>query len=702
MPVRQTTLRTLATRPGPRPVSQAPRDPPLNRETTLPSSPRPTRTRPPARPLAVLDRRLARLVSGSILFVYLAVHLINHALGVASLELAEAGLALSVTVWHSLPGTVLLYGAAAVHIALAFASVYERRTLRLPPIELLRIAMGFGMPMLLIGHFAFTRLAWETHGLSPDYTRVVATLWRADSEGRQLALLVPGWIHGCLGLHLAWLRQPAYQRLRLPLFALALLLPVLAAIGFLSMGRALQAMPGGTGSPPRQAGAAGPPSPQRQADRTAAPTSADPQAARALAQRRDALVMAYLALLGAVLLARQARHHLQARQGRLVAISYPDRRIRVPIGWSVLEASRGFGLPHVSLCGGRSRCSTCRVRVVDGLDHCPPMAAAERETLRRVGAPDDVRLACQLRPAAAVSVIPLLGPAPDGRAAREAMGLHDASSPAHLLEQPAMLLLVDLPAPDDAQADRPAQDLLYAMALLCDTVGSRIEARRGHFLMAGPGLLIGVFPDAARALSRPVRSRSTRAGSDRVQESAALCLLAAAAIHDAFHAAADTSTGVWPMARRARLLVHHGTVAFGPVGHRQSTTRAIAGEGWQAALAARDAAVRDAIPGTAMISDVVLRALAHASSSSPSIAHGPATQESSTLALEQHASPGLAATGWALDAARPAILTLSRRQHTHHFHAMARLEDPAPAPASIKHPRERGRPGPAESTRKAP
>ena len=33
---------------------------------------------------------------------------------------------LAVAVWHSLPGTVLLYGAAALHVALAFLAIYER------------------------------------------------------------------------------------------------------------------------------------------------------------------------------------------------------------------------------------------------------------------------------------------------------------------------------------------------------------------------------------------------------------------------------------------------------------------------------------------------------------------------------------------------------------------------------------------------
>jgi adenylate cyclase len=141
-----------------------------------------------------------RLASGLVLFTYIAAHLANHALGLVSVATAEAGLEIAVEVWDSWPGTVLLYGAAVIHFLLALWSVYERRTFRLPPLELLRIALGFTLPILLIGHAANTRLAYELFGMPSDYTRVVANLWLSDSQGMQLGLLAPGWLHGCLGL----------------------------------------------------------------------------------------------------------------------------------------------------------------------------------------------------------------------------------------------------------------------------------------------------------------------------------------------------------------------------------------------------------------------------------------------------------------------------------------------------------------------
>src|SRR5260221_1509141 len=186
-----------------------------------------------------ISRRDLRLGSGLVLFAFVTAHLANHALGLVSVNVAEAGLRVAVAFWHSPPGTVLLYSAAAIHLALALVAVYERRTLRMPAPEALRIALGFGIPLLLIGHLTSTRFAFELYGLRSDYARIVWALWTSDSEGRQLALLAPGWLHGCFGLNFVFGCRPLYRRLRPFLFGAALLLPVLAGLGFLAMGREL-------------------------------------------------------------------------------------------------------------------------------------------------------------------------------------------------------------------------------------------------------------------------------------------------------------------------------------------------------------------------------------------------------------------------------------------------------------------------------
>ena len=94
----------------------------------------------------------------------------------------------------------------------------------------------------------------------------------------------------------------------------------------------------------------------------------------------------------------------------MITVSYPNRRVRVPRGLSILEASLRFNVPHASVCGGRARCSTCRVRVVSDRSTLPRPSGREAFVLARVGAAGNpaIRLACQLRPQADVAVIPVL------------------------------------------------------------------------------------------------------------------------------------------------------------------------------------------------------------------------------------------------------------------------------------------------------
>jgi adenylate cyclase len=381
-----------------------------------------------------LTRQDLRLGSGLILFAYVAAHFTNHALGLISLAVAERGLRVAVAVWHSLPGTVLLYGAAGIHITLAFVALYEHRTLRMPPVEALRIVLGFAIPTLLIAHAVTTRMAFEAYGAQPDYARIVWMLWHSNREGRQMALLVPGWLHGCLGLNFAFGRRIWFQRLRLILFGAALLLPILATLGFLEMLKEVSILA------------------QDPAWFSANVLSLNAGRTGKLAQTSDSLLVLYLALIGAVFVARMVRRTIESLRGKLVSITYPGRTVRVPRGWTVLEASRSHHIPHLATCGGRARCSTCRVRVVIGADNCPPPAQNELDTLNRIHAPEGTRLACQLRPQGSVTVIPLLAvtPSPPGEPAQETVereiavmlvGFRWAATPHRLLPQDLLYLL---------------------------------------------------------------------------------------------------------------------------------------------------------------------------------------------------------------------------------------------------------------------
>ena len=94
----------------------------------------------------------------------------------------------------------------------------------------------------------------------------------------------------------------------------------------------------------------------------------------------------------------------------MITLSYPDRTIRVPKGLSLLEASYRHNIPHANVCGGKGRCSTCRIRVVGDRGGLPLPSPREAFVLERIGAHVDpaVRLACQLRPMQDIQIVPLL------------------------------------------------------------------------------------------------------------------------------------------------------------------------------------------------------------------------------------------------------------------------------------------------------
>jgi adenylate cyclase len=338
-------------------------------------------------------RRL-RLGSGLALFSYVTTHFANHALGLVSLSAMEAGRDWFLSLWRSLPGTMLLYGALGVHLALALSSLYQRRHLRMPAWEAAQLIFGLAIPPLLTAHIVGTRLAYTWFDAIDSYARVVLNLWHLQPENgvRQSLVMVLAWLHGCIGLHF-WLRlKPWYSRVVPLLFTTALLLPVLAWLGFVQAGREVTLR---TQQPAWV---------QQLRRVTNAP---DQEKRMALDHVREGILTGFGAALGGTLLARAARQWRQRRRGT-VRITYADgRTVNVPPGLTILEASRLAGIPHSSVCGGRARCSTCRVRVTDGLEHLPPAGREERRVLSRVGAPPSVRLACQVRPVQDVTVLPL-------------------------------------------------------------------------------------------------------------------------------------------------------------------------------------------------------------------------------------------------------------------------------------------------------
>jgi adenylate cyclase len=423
-----------------------------------------------------MNVRRTRLVTGLILLSYLSTHLLNHALGLISLDAMNDGRVWFLILWRNPAGTAILYTSLLTHFSLALWSLYQRRHLRIPLWEALQLTLGLSIPPLLSLHFVGTRMQHEWFGVDDSYSLLVLTLWHAQPwDGlKQATLITVAWLHGCIGFHF-WLRlRPWYRRVAPIFFGCALLLPVLGLLGFTQAGHEVDSLvarnPDWIAQVVQQSNV--PPRSQRES----------------LYRLGDAIVATYVLAVILTLLARIARDIFERRSR--IRIRYPgEREVQVPRGFSVLEASRFAGLPHASVCGGRGRCSTCRIRVTDGLSKQPLPSTAEQRVLQRVGAPPNVRLACQLRPVENLSVTPLVpanAHASDGYA-----------QPSYLAgqERTIAVLFADLRTFTGIAEQKLPYDLVFLLNSYFETVGESIASAGGmvdKFIGDGVMALFGI------------------------------------------------------------------------------------------------------------------------------------------------------------------------------------------------------------------
>jgi adenylate cyclase len=436
--------------------------------------------------------RLLRLSTGLVVAMFVVGHFLNHALGVVSIEAMDRMRVALAAWWRSPPGTVLLYGSLLTHFVLALISLYRRSTLRMPAWEAAQLILGLSIPPLLIAHVVGTRLTWMLLGHNIDYERIVGLLWSSDwGIARQSLLLLIVWAHVCAGLHY-WLRLRQWYRNLEPLaFAVALLLPAIALAGFTSAGFYLWPSVESVGG--------------MQKYNVELAGMSDAERTR-MAAWRSGLEWAFWIALSATLLARWLRTRIGATyQVRHVS----GRVITAPVGRSILEAIRDEGLPHASICGGRARCTTCRVRVSGGLEHLPPAGRMEAQALGRIQAPPNVRLACQCRPTRDVAVAPLLppnaGPSSARRAQSESLGR----------ERRIVAVFVDLRDSTHLAEGRLPYDVVFIMNQFFAEMHAALRATGGYYAQfRGDGLLALYGLESAL----PAACRAALEGAAQMQE----------------------------------------------------------------------------------------------------------------------------------------------------------------------------------------
>jgi adenylate cyclase len=438
--------------------------------------------------------RQVRLACGLVLFAYLVSHFLNHALGNISMAALATGVSYHIAFWQFLPVAMVFYTAALVHAGLGIWALYERRQFRWRAIEPIQLVLGLSIPALIIAHIAGVRLGYTLFGHEKFYPQVLYAYWVALPYRiwMMFAVVLISWIHGCIGLYF-WLRmKPFYNRAAPYLLAVAVLIPTLAMLGLYQGGRSVMAeidndlaewkaanlSPSQVGTPAEQA---------------------------TLDNIADDFLIGYLGLLGLVLLGKGVRA-LHERRGGMINLSYGNgKTVRVPKGLSVLEASLRNNVPHASVCGGRARCSTCRIRVIGDCASLPEPSQREAFVLNRVGAGSDpaIRLACQLRPETDLSFFQIFLPQITAASLR-------TSSPARIGEERYLVsMFVDMRGSTRLAEKRLPFDTVFIVNRFLGAVAQAVIACGGQpnqFVGDGQLALFGLATDPRTACRQALKA----------------------------------------------------------------------------------------------------------------------------------------------------------------------------------------------------
>ena len=145
---------------------------------------------------------------------------------------------------------------------------------------------------------------------------------------------------------------------------------------------------------------------------------------------------------------------------------------------------RASGIRHASVCGGRGRCTTCRVKVGEGMEHLSAPNPAEMTVLKRISAPADVRLACQLHPAVSLEITPLL-PA-------TAAPIDGLSGPGYVQgqERKVVIMFIDIRESTKLAEHRLPFDVVFILNQFFVEMVDTLEDTGGHYAQFnGDGLM---------------------------------------------------------------------------------------------------------------------------------------------------------------------------------------------------------------------
>lgn len=156
---------------------------------------------------------------------------------------------------------------------------------------------------------------------------------------------------------------------------------------------------------------------------------------------------------------------------------------------NLLDIAVDAGVAIAHLCGGRARCSTCRVRVIEGQEALTGRTAAEAALADRLDFPDEIRLACQTEAHGSVRMWRLVLDKVDVEMASQLGEGHYVGPVGREVEE-AAVMFTDVAGFTAMSETLPAYDVVHILNRFFARAGAAIDAHGGRVdNYMGDGLL---------------------------------------------------------------------------------------------------------------------------------------------------------------------------------------------------------------------
>ena len=336
-----------------------------------------------------------KLWTGMFLMFYCVTHHMNHSLGIFGLTVVDYAREYFLLFWRNPVISFFLLFTLVIHIIFSLLRVIKMASFKgFQSHEWFQLITGILTVPLLAIHITTTGIAHRFYGVEDTYT-----FWTSPGLDyfeifffNFIMLFI--WLHGYIGIKF-WMKVNSnYQKYLRQADIFFLIIPLLSIVGQISIFRESD-LKGFFDTEYKD-----------KILKYSNPENIDLNVL--LENTIIYFVLPYLLSI-MVLFGYRFYYFKIKRRNNSIKVSYPDGGVsNIFPGMNILDASLEAGIPHAHVCGGRGRCSTCRIRIDQDLTQLEPPRQNERRILRSIGAPENIRLACQAYPKIDLNVSPIL------------------------------------------------------------------------------------------------------------------------------------------------------------------------------------------------------------------------------------------------------------------------------------------------------